>query len=101
MDKSGLVVSGREIDLVLRTRSISHPETTRRDLSIIALGTARLYIQMAAPFMKSRVDFRLKIEYFYVFNLVFLTWFLTWIGSIYFAFFWRKTVQKIKKNRRI
>ena len=46
MDKSGLVVSGREIDLVLRTLSISHPETTRRDLSIIALGTARLYIHI-------------------------------------------------------
>ena len=46
MDKSGLVISGRKIDLVLRTRSIFRPEITRPDLSIIALGTARLYIQI-------------------------------------------------------
>ena len=46
MDKSGLVVSGRKLTFVLRTLSIFRPETTRPDLSIIALGTALLHIQI-------------------------------------------------------
>ena len=46
IDKLGFVISGRKISLVLRTREIFRPEITHPNLSIIALGTVRLYIQI-------------------------------------------------------